>query len=138
MITITTIGRVTRDLELKTSQNGNSYVSFNLAVNKGFGESAHAVFLQCWVYGAEVDRLTKAKVAKGSLLQITGDLDVVDFQKQDGTKGTAVKVVVSNWEYGPTSKGKSDAPAGAPAYSSPTGHTMGEFEELGCDDDLPL
>ena len=36
---ISTFGRVTADLELKTSQNGNNtpYVSFSLAVDKGFG-----------------------------------------------------------------------------------------------------
>ena len=38
-VTIITTGRVTADLELKTSQNGKNtkYVQFGLAVNKGYG-----------------------------------------------------------------------------------------------------
>ena len=42
---ISTFGRVTADLELKTSQNGNNtpYVSFSLAVDKGFGDKEHAI-----------------------------------------------------------------------------------------------
>ena len=45
-VTIITTGRVTADLELKTSQNGSNtqYVQFGLAVNKGFGEKSHPNF----------------------------------------------------------------------------------------------
>lgn len=40
-VTIITTGRVTADLELKTSQNGRNtkFVQFSLAVNKGYGEN---------------------------------------------------------------------------------------------------
>lgn len=40
-VTIITTGRVTADLELKTSQNGRNtkFVQFSLAVNKGYGET---------------------------------------------------------------------------------------------------
>ena len=40
LVTITTTGRATADVELKTSTNGKNtkYVQFGLAVNKGYGE----------------------------------------------------------------------------------------------------
>jgi len=84
MLTINAIGRVTKDLEVQYSKAHEPYVRFNFAVNKGYGENAHPVFLQCWVFGGSVERLVKAKVGKGSLLHITGDLDITKFKKKDG------------------------------------------------------
>ena len=75
MLTVNTIGRVTKDLEVKTGTK-EAYICFNLVVNKGYGEKEHPVFLQCWVFGHAVERMVKAKVGKGSLLHISGDLDI--------------------------------------------------------------
>ena len=48
-VTIIATGRVTADLELKTSQNGKNtkYVQFSLAVNKGYGDNEHPNFYSC-------------------------------------------------------------------------------------------
>ena len=69
-VTIITTGRVTADLELKTSQNGKNtkYVQFGLAVNKGYGEKEHPNFYNCLLYGEDAQRIIDAKVKKGSLL----------------------------------------------------------------------
>ena len=75
-VTIITTGRVTADLELKTSQNGKNtkYVQFGLAVNKGYGEKEHPNFYNCLLYGEDAQRIIDAKVKKGSLIQIIGGL----------------------------------------------------------------
>lgn len=144
MITLTTTGRVTADLELKTSTQGNPYLRFNLAVNKGFGEKQHAVFLQCWLFGEQAQRMVNAGVKQGSLIEIVGDMDIVDYEKTDGTKTKIPKVSLYDWSYGPSSKAKGeDAPnSAAPAASLPaqgTGHSAVDFDEVDCDDnDLPL
>ena len=117
---ITLTGRVTADLELQTSQNNTEYVQFNVAVNKGYGEQEHANFYQCVLFGKAAERLSKAGVKKGSLLFITGDLDLVEYtRRSDGSKGMLPKITVYEWNYVPTGKraegGNANTGGGAPA-----------------------
>jgi len=65
-VTVITTGRVTHDLELKTSQNGKNtkYVQFGFAVNKGYGENSHPNFYSCVVYNEAAQRMIDAKVKK--------------------------------------------------------------------------
>ena len=44
MIHMTTVGGVTADIEGKESANGATYLSFDLAVTKGYGTSRHTVY----------------------------------------------------------------------------------------------
>ena len=109
-VTISTIGRVTADLELKTSTNGKNtkYIQFGLAVNKGYGDDSRANFYSCVLYGEAAQRMLDAKVKKGSLIQIVGDLDLVEYTKRDGTTGWIPKVTLYNWNYAPTNRPKND------------------------------
>ena len=102
---ITLTGRVTADLELQASANGTDYIQFNVAVNKGYGEQEHANFYQCVLFGKASERISKAGVKKGSLLFITGDLDLVEFtRRSDGSKGMIPKITVYEWSYVPGGK----------------------------------
>ena len=117
---ITLTGRVTADLEIQTSSNGTAYIQFNVAVNKGFGEQEHANFFQCVLFGKAAERIINAGVRKGSLLFITGDLDLVEYtRKADGSKGMIPKINVYEWSYVPTGKrtesSNASADAGTPA-----------------------
>ena len=82
-VTIITTGRVTADLELKTSQNGRNtkFVQFSLAVNKGYGENNRPNYYKCLLFGEEAQRIIDAKVKKGSLIQIVGDLDLEEGEE---------------------------------------------------------
>lgn len=132
--TIVTTGRVTADLELQTSKNGSNtvYVQFNFAVNKGFGEQEHANFFQCAAFGATAERLEKGKVKKGSLISITGDLDLVDFTRKDGSKGTAAKITLLDWCYPPANKPKPDTGRAG------SGDGTDDFMQTDCDEELPF
>ena len=102
---ISLMGRVTADLEIQTSANGTDYIQFNVAVNKGFGEQEHPNFYQCVLFGKATELISKAGVRKGSLLFITGDLDLVEFtRKSDGSKGMIPKITVYDWNYVPSGK----------------------------------
>ena len=120
---ISLMGRVTADLEIQTSTNGTDYIQFNVAVNKGFGEQEHANFYQCVLFGKAAERLSKAGVKKGSLLFITGDLDLVEYtRKSDGSKGMIPKITVYEWSYVPGGKRAENSNAntgsGVPASAS--------------------
>jgi len=102
MMTITTIGRITKDVELKTSKpNGCVYVNFSLAVNEGYGDKQKTTFFECTVFGADAERLVKAKAKKGSLIQVAGKFGTSEFNRNDGSQGYSLKITVLAWNYIP-------------------------------------
>ena len=121
--TINLTGRVTADLTLQTSQNGKNtpYVQFSLAVNKGYGDKEHTNFYQCILYGDAAQRIVNAKVKKGSLIYLTGDLDLVEFTKRDGTPGFSARVSVYDWSYLPSGHSANDQNS-APASNTGNGY----------------
>lgn len=135
---ISLTGRVTADLEPQNSQNGTPYVQFYVAVNNGYGEHQHPNFYQCVLFGKAVERAINAGVQKGSLLFITGDLDLVEYtRKSDGHKGTIPKITVYEWNYIPTGKKTDDAGTGNPESSdSEKGFVPISAEDCG-EDGLP-
>lgn len=62
------IGRVTADLELKTSINRHPYVRFDIAENIGGKEHRRTQYLQICAMGDDAERLVRARVKKGSLM----------------------------------------------------------------------
>jgi single-stranded DNA-binding protein len=141
MLTVNAIGRVTKDFEVQQSRANEPYVRFNLAVNKGYGDNAHPVFLQCWLFGIAAERLVKAKVGKGSLLHITGDLDITKYKKDDGVELTIPKVIVFDWGYVPVSRPKTDEnspPANDANGTNEPAASLGDFAEIDCNDDEEL
>ena len=122
-------GRVTADPELQTSQNNTEYVQFNVAVNKGFGEQEHPNFYQCVLFGKAAERLSKAGVKKGSLLFLTGDLDLVEYtRRSDGSKGMIPKITVYEWSYIPT--GTRVEGSNAYAYGGAPANTNDSFMDV--------
>jgi len=94
------VGRVTADFELKTSANQNPYVRFDLAENIGRGQSSRTQFYQVFAYGENALQLIRAKVGKGSLIRISGELELEEFQKRDGvTKDKRLKVALYSWRF---------------------------------------
>lgn len=115
MLTANAVGRVTADLELQTGSK-TSFVRFNLAVNKGYGEGEHTVFMQCVLFDKAAERIVNAKVKKGSLIWASGDLDLNEYEKPGGVKEKSLKLSVHDWGYIPAGKSKTgDAPQAQPA-----------------------
>ena len=134
MIHITTVGGVTADVELKESTNGAPYLSFDLAVTKGFGTNKHTVYLQVWAFNAMAERIVAAKVKKGSQLMISGDLDVVEFERNDNSKGMANKVYLQDWEF--VGGGKNTEKPASEKKPKPKAESQEHY--CGDDDELPL
>lgn len=97
---ITLIGRVTRDLELQTSQGGRNYVQFSLALNKGYGDQQHPNFYDCVIFDRAAERLVNAKVKKGSYIAVIGNLDIEEYtSSRTNAKGIRHNVTVYDWDY---------------------------------------
>ena len=106
------MGRVTADLELKTSANSNDYVRVDLVENIWVSGTMRPQYLQVWAWGEDAKNLIKSKVKKNSLIWVTGTLILEKYKKQDGiTTDKRLKVKLDNWGYisiGKPKKGNTD------------------------------
>lgn len=129
------IGRVTKDLEPKTSTSGVHYVNFDVAENIGFGEKAKTVFHRCTIFGEGlIDRIVNAKVKKGSLLKIVGEQTLDAYiRESDGTAVPTSNIEVWHWGYVNAGGGKSENNEKA---ASDNGYSDVPSED--CDDGLPV
>ena len=158
MTSITIICRPTRDPELKSSPSGVIFTTLDVAVTKGFGDKEHPNYFRAYCKNDMAQRVINAGVKKGSLIYITGDLDIRPFTRKDGSTGTANEITVFDWGYVNTGKPKSDdnsqtqngtpaaaqniptqtPPAQAPQYNPYANVPQPQFEEIGDDDELPF
>ena len=158
MSSITIICRPTRDPELRSSPSGVIFTTLDVAVTKGFGDKEHPNYFRAYCKNDMAQRVINAGVKKGSLIYITGDLDIRPFTRKDGSTGTANEITVFDWGYVNTGKPKSDdnsqtqngtpaaaqniptqtPPAQAPQYNPYANVPQPQFEEIGDDDDLPF
>lgn len=96
---VTMVGRLTRDPELRQTQSGNQVGNFTIACD-GFpvnGEK-QVVFMNCSIFGKGADTLTKF-FKKGNLIGITGRLTQRKYQSKEGAQVTATEITVTQIEF---------------------------------------
>lgn len=136
MNSVNITGRVTNDIELKTTQQGTSVCSFTVAVDRPAVKDK-TDFIDCVAWRQKAEFLSKY-FAKGDGIEITGVLTTRNYEDKNGNKRKAVEVVCDQVSF-PKGKKKSDGDNSqqdnAPAYS---GYDSPNFEELGEDEVLPF
>ena len=84
------VGRITKDLELKTTTNNLSVCTFTIAVNRAFkgkeGEPT-ADFVQCVVWRKQAENLVKY-CNKGSMVGVDGRLQTRTYETGNPTQPT--------------------------------------------------
>ena len=105
MAQVFVFGCVTADLQLKQSQKQTPYVSFDLAEHIGYGDGQRTIYYQVWAWREDALRLIRLKVKKGSMIWITGSLELVDCTSQNGNvKTKRLKISLDNCGYMPSWK----------------------------------
>lgn len=94
-----TIGRVTADLNLKISERGNPYLRFSIAEKVGFGKFEKTQYSQVWARGSDAENLVNANVKRGSLIWVSGPIEIEEFQKADGKKDKQLKIELIKWGF---------------------------------------
>jgi single-strand DNA-binding protein len=102
---VTLVGNVTRDPELRFTPSGQAVATFGLAVNrvwndKQSNERKEAVSffdIVCWAGMAEN---AGESISKGSRILVTGRLEQRSWETQDGEKRSKIEVVAE--EIGPS------------------------------------
>ena len=119
------VGRMTANLELKTSVKNNPYLRFSLAEQIGRGEEAHTQYIQVWAWGAQAHQLIRSGAGKGCLLWVSGSLELEEYTKSDGvTRDKQLKLKLKDWGFALTNgrrtqnagktEGETAVPCGGP------------------------
>lgn len=91
-------GRTTQDIELKCTSNGVSYTMFSLAVNRKFKDQNGEYitdFIPCVAWRSQAEYLSKY-VAKGNLIEVTGEIQQRTYQTQSGETKYIIEVVLDS------------------------------------------
>lgn len=103
--TVTLVGNITRDPELRFTNSGQALATFGLAVNRrwqnrqsGDWEEATSFFnVTCW---REMAENVSNSLQKGARVVVNGRLEQRSYETQDGDKRSVVEVVAD--EVGPS------------------------------------
>ena len=140
------IGRLTRDVEMRHSQNSDTKIArYTLAVNRPFrqnGEQQDADFLPCIAFGKTAEYAEKY-LSKGIRVAVEGRIQTGSYTNQEGQRVYTTDVVVEDQEFA-ESKAASDnyqgggfAPADRPAPSSAAPDGFMNIPD-GIDEELPF
>lgn len=100
MAQIYVIGRITSDIEVKSSQKGNDYVRFDIAENIGSKDRSRTQYFQVWAFNENARKLIASKTKKGSLVAVSGSVELETYTKQDGlTIDKRLKIYLNDWKF---------------------------------------
>ena len=93
-------GRLTKDPEIKTTQNGKKYINFSIAVDRKTKDSngqRQADFIPCIAWNKTAEIIAQYFV-KGSPIGVIGSLQVRSYDK-DGEKRFAYEILVNEIDF---------------------------------------
>lgn len=85
------VGRLTKDIELRTTDNGKNVVKFTLAVNK---DKEHTNFINCVVWNKVAETMAKY-CKKGDLIGINGEIQTGSYENSKGDKIFTTEVLAN-------------------------------------------
>ena len=150
--TITIMGRLVRDPELRRTQSGTAVCSFTVAVDRDFqskdGGEKQTDFIDV-VAWRQTGEFVSKYFAKGRMIVVSGSLQSRKWQDRNGQNRISWEVIADNVYFGDSKRegnGGYDAPAySAPAYNAPAGGYTApvggpsDFSEIDDEDgDLPF
>ena len=140
----TIMGRLTRDPELRHTNNGTAVTSFSIAVDRDFkaqdgSKETDFIDIVAWRQTAE---FVSKYFAKGRMAVVDGRLQTRSYQDNTGNKRTAVEVVADSIYFGDS---KNDGAQKREAMydqfdnnSAPLRENTAPIEEIEDDGDLPF
>lgn len=105
-------GRVGQDAELRTTQSGEKVLGFSIANDVGFGDRKKTQWIECSYWGKRGEAIS-SYVRKGDRVAVSGELQLVEFTKRDGTPGSKLAVRVNDLDL--AAKGEGGATSADPS-----------------------
>lgn len=88
-------GRLTKDIDLRTTQSGISVASFTLAVNRQYSKDKEADFINCVAFKKTAEVLQQF-AGKGRLIGVTGSIQTRHYTGKDGKEVYVTEVLANN------------------------------------------
>ena len=119
---ITIMGRLTRDPELRRTGSGIAVASFTVAVDRDFsgrdGGERETDFIDC-VAWRQTGEFVSKYFTKGSMIVVSGRLQIRNWNDKDGNKRRTAEVVADNVYFGESKRGDNGNAFGGNSYSAP-------------------
>lgn len=93
------VGRLTRPVDLRYTQNGTAFGSFTLAIDRTYKNQAgekETDFINCVIWRKPAVNLSNF-TKKGSLLGVEGRLQTRNYENHEGKKVYITEVLVENF-----------------------------------------
>ena len=144
---IVIMGRLTRDPELRSTPSNVSVASFTVAVDRDFGNKEtgekQTDFIRC-VAWRSTGEFVNRYFSKGSMIVVSGRLQISEYTDRDGNKRSSAEIVADNVYFGDSKRRDDGAPRteSRPAFSDSyesVSPSASAFTELSDDDgELPF
>ena len=116
---IVIMGRLTRDPELRRTGSGIAVASFTVAVDRDFGGrdggEKETDFIDCVAWRHTGEFVSKY-FTKGSMIVVSGRLQIRGWTDKDGNKRRTAEVVADNCYFGESKRDQGNAYGGGNTY----------------------
>ena len=114
-------GRLTRDVETKTTQSDATVARFGVAVDRRFKREGEptADFFNCVAFGKTAEFVEKY-FKKGMKIDLTGHIQTGSYTNKDGQKVNTFDIVVEECEFGESKAASENSRASAPPPMAPS------------------
>jgi len=93
MNTITIVGRLGQDPEMRFTKDGKAVAEWSVATTRKIGDKEETTWHRCVAFGDSAEHYV-ASFAKGRRVIVVGRLSIKEFDKKDGTKGSRTEILV--------------------------------------------
>ena len=127
---ITIMGRLVRDPELRRTGSGIAVTSFTVAVDRDFGGrdggEKETDFIDCVAWRATGEFVQKY-FTKGSMIVVSGRLQIRPWTDKEGNKRRTAEVVADNVYFGESKRSNEGNAYGGSAYAAPAAPAYGSY-----------
>ena len=123
-------GRITKDIEIKTTQGGKKVASFCIACGQKVGQEERTSFIDCVAWEKRAEFIANY-FSKGSMILLSGRLESRSYQDNAGNNRKVTEVVVNEVNFCGEKKQETQndsAPVPIPAYSETAKQIAAEDE----------
>lgn len=120
------MGRLTKNPELRHTNNGTAVTTFNIAVDNGYGENKTTDFINCVAWNKTAEFVEKHFI-KGQMIALAGRVSTRSWEGQDGKKNYVTEITASEVSF-----------CGSKSAAESTQASGDEFAMIDEPDDLPF
>ena len=119
MNTICISGRITKDIELRMTQNNKPVCKFTIAHDDGYGDNKKTYWIDVVAWNGTAEMASKW-FHKGSKVFITGKLSIRSYETKEGQKRTVTEIVANTIDFGDSKKSDNASTGGASQFGEKT------------------